>query len=76
MTFEEEVDREGIVWALSRLRRPGESLFATARRELMLDAMRQTRGRQVGAAKLLFEPPRVIQWIAKDLRMRPKDRSL
>ena len=62
-----------IRWLDTR-RRPGETLYETAKREITTEAMSYSRHDQVDAAQLVHCTPRVMQYNCKDLQLRPKDR--
>ena len=55
-------------------RAPGESLYETAARLVTLQVLLETGGRQRAAARLAGVSVRKMNYHAKDLGLRPKDR--
>lgn len=63
-----------VIAALDEYKRPGESLFDTANRVLVEEALRESDGNQYAAAKALGVSPRVLNYKAAKCGLRPKDR--
>lgn len=57
------------------MRRTGETLFETAKRVMVNEALMRTGGNQVGAARLLGITPRAMNYSCQDLRIRAIDRK-
>jgi hypothetical protein len=72
---EYETITDGILSAVLRNRRIGESLFETARRVLVHEVLAHTGGNQKAAGAILGISSRVMNYHCADLQLRPKDRE-
>lgn len=64
---------EGIWEIVRRNHRPGENDFETAERMLLNESLSAYGGRQQQAAYALGVEPRVLNYKAQNLRIRPRD---
>jgi hypothetical protein len=67
--------KDGILDAVLRNRRIGESLFETARRMLVHQCLERTGGQQSAAGTLIGISSRVMNYHCADLQLRPKDKQ-